>query len=203
MSIEELGFGLATVGALAVPPARAVTIQDGAGSSFDGDVSAGDGDEGTGPFFVAKGGGAFENDLYARYQKVYVETREGRLTFVPDLRPVRSSVFPDGTATFDKTMVEHEVLDLLAEAAPLEPENVQEAARFSSVAGAVIAGAGAASTVDEKKASPARPTKERMVREGNVRRKSETGRKKKRMRFNESIELERSAFGNITWTGYM
>lgn len=70
---------------------------------------------------------------------------------------------PDGTATFDKTMVAHEVLDLLAEAAPLEPENVQEAARFSSVAGAVIAGAGAASTTDEKKASPARPMEERMV----------------------------------------
>lgn len=60
-------------------------------------------------------------------------------------------------------MVAHEVLDLLAEAAPLEPENVQEAARFSSVAGAVIAGAGAASTTDEKKASPARPMEERMV----------------------------------------
>lgn len=48
-------------------------------------------------------------------------------------------------------MVEQEVLDLLAEAAPAEPENVHEAARFSSLAGAVTAGAGAASTTDEKK----------------------------------------------------
>lgn len=70
------------------------------------------------------------------------------------LSPVKSSVVPAGTATLDNTMVEHEVLDLLAKAAPFEPENVQEAARFSSEAGA-----GAASAADEKKASPARLTK--------------------------------------------
>lgn len=103
-------------------------------------------------------------------QKARFETLEGGLTLVPELRPVRSSVVPDGTATFDNTMVEHEVLDLLAEAAPFEPENVQEVARFSSVAGAVTAGAGAASTVDERKASPARPMKERIVTEKKFKR---------------------------------
>jgi hypothetical protein len=40
---------------------------------------------------------------------------------------------------------------------------VHEAARFSSVAGAVTAGAGAANATEEKTASPARPMKERMV----------------------------------------
>jgi hypothetical protein len=94
---------------------------------------------------------------------IYIRVIGMRLTFVPDLRPVKSSVVPDGTATLDRTMVEHEVLDLLAEAAPLEPENVHEAARFSSVAGAVTAGAGAANATEEKTASPARPMKERMV----------------------------------------
>lgn len=63
MSIEELGLGLAAVAALAVPPAGTATVQNSA-RSIDGDVGAGDGDEGTGPFFVAEGGGAFEDDLY-------------------------------------------------------------------------------------------------------------------------------------------
>lgn len=100
------------------------------------------------------------------------------LTFVPELRPVKSSVVPDGTATFDKMMVEHEVLDLLAEAAPLEPENVHEAARFSSVAGAVTAGAGAANATEEKTASPARPMKERMVMRMKMSGSEELGRRK-------------------------
>jgi len=94
---------------------------------------------------------------------IYIRVVGMVLTFVPELRPVKSSVVPEGTATFDKTMVEHEFLDLLAEAAPLEPENVHEVARFSSVAGAVTAGAGAASATEEKTASPARPMKEHMV----------------------------------------
>lgn len=62
------------------------------------------------------------------------------------VRPVRSSVVPEGTATLDKTIVAQLAFDLLAEAAPLAPENVQEA-RLSRVAAAVTAGAaGAAET---------------------------------------------------------
>lgn len=64
MSVKELGLGLSAVAALAVPPASAVTVQNGAGGSFDGDVGARDGDEGARPFFVTEGGGAFKDDLY-------------------------------------------------------------------------------------------------------------------------------------------
>lgn len=63
MSIKEFGLGLATIAALSVPPAGSVTVEDGARGSFDGDVGARDGDEGAGPFFVAEGSGAFEDDL--------------------------------------------------------------------------------------------------------------------------------------------
>lgn len=111
---------------------------------------------------------------------------------VPELRPVKSSVVPDGTATFDKTMVEHEVLDLLAEAAPFEPENVQEVARFSSLAGAVTAGAGAASTTDEKKASPARPIKERMITERKYTKRVKRRWEEEKNDFDECVGLERS-----------
>lgn len=40
--------------------------------------------------------------------------------------PVRSRVVPAGTATFDRVIVEQDFLDLIADAAPFEPENVQE-----------------------------------------------------------------------------
>ena len=65
MSVEELRLGLAAVAAFTVPPAGAVTVQDSAGGSFDGDVGSGDGDEGTRPLFVAEGSGAFEDNLYS------------------------------------------------------------------------------------------------------------------------------------------
>ena len=50
---------------------------------------------------------------------------------------------PDGTATLDSTMVAQDFLLLLADAAPVEPENVHEA-RFARSGAAVGAGAGAA-----------------------------------------------------------
>lgn len=40
---------------------------------------------------------------------------------------VKSRVVPEGTATSERTMVAQEDLDLLANAAPLLPENVQVA----------------------------------------------------------------------------
>ena len=48
---------------------------------------------------------------------------------MPDVSPVKSRVVPEGTATFERTIVAHEVLDLLAAAAPDDPEKVQDALR--------------------------------------------------------------------------
>lgn len=47
------------------------------------------------------------------------------LTVVSSGKSDKSSVVPDGTATLDKTIVEHDFCDLLAREAPLLPENVQ------------------------------------------------------------------------------
>ena len=73
------------------------------------------------------------------------------LTVVPLFRPVRSRVVPAGTATEERTIVEQEVLDLMAEAAPLEPVKVQVEERCS-ISDARVA-AGAACTA----AAPSRP----------------------------------------------
>ena len=53
---------------------------------------------------------------------------------------------PEGTATLERTMVAHDVCDLEASAAPLEPEKVQLEARLttSGLGAGVMAGAGAA-----------------------------------------------------------
>jgi hypothetical protein len=48
---------------------------------------------------------------------------------VPEASPVKSRVVPEGTATSERTMVAQEDFDLLADAAPLLPENVQVALR--------------------------------------------------------------------------
>jgi hypothetical protein len=57
-----------------------------------------------------------------------------KITAVPSSRSVKSKVVPDGTATSDKTIVEQDFLDSLAEAAPLEPEKVHEASEASAAA---------------------------------------------------------------------
>ena len=76
------------------------------------------------------------------------------MTWVPDLRPVKSRVVPDGTERALRTMVAQEALDLEAAAAPPDPEKVQAvprcsiAARASAGFGAAVgAGAGAAETI--------------------------------------------------------
>jgi hypothetical protein len=69
-----------------------------------------------------------------------------RLTVVPSFKSVRSRVTPDGTASAERMMVEHEVFDLLADEAPPDPEKVHVVALFSRSGAAVGAGAGAAST---------------------------------------------------------
>ena len=86
---------------------------------------------------------------------------------MPLVRPVRSSVVPDGTATDDSTMVEQEVFDLLAEEAPPEPEKVQVVARLSRSGAAVGAGAalptGFATTAQPSKATVVRREESNMV----------------------------------------
>lgn len=57
------------------------------------------------------------------------------------VKPVKSSVTPDGTATDDRTIVEQDFLDLLAKDAPLEPEKVQVVALLSMSGAAVGSGA--------------------------------------------------------------
>lgn len=63
MSVEELGLGLSTVAALAVPPSRAVAINGVARGTVDDDVASRKGDERSAPLLVAKGGLSLEGDL--------------------------------------------------------------------------------------------------------------------------------------------
>ncbi len=53
---------------------------------------------------------------------------------------------PDGTAMSDRMIVEQDACDLLAEAAPEEPEKVQEVARFAKLGASVMAGAAGSAT---------------------------------------------------------
>jgi len=72
-----------------------------------------------------------------------------KITVVSSASLDRSSVVPEGTATLFKTIVAQEACDLLAAAAPAEPEKVQLVARLATASGwgaGVIAGAGAAAT---------------------------------------------------------
>lgn len=62
MGIEELGLGLSSICPLTVPPATAVTVEGGIAFALDGDVGAGDTDEGAIPLIVAKGSLALEDD---------------------------------------------------------------------------------------------------------------------------------------------
>jgi hypothetical protein len=65
VGVEELGLGLATVGSLSVPPAGTIAIEDGSGSSLDGNVGSGNRDEGTRPLLVAESGLTFKDDLFS------------------------------------------------------------------------------------------------------------------------------------------
>ena len=76
VSVEHLGLGLATVGALGVPPTGSISVESGT-SAVDGDVVTGDGDEGTLPLLVAEGGGALEDDVGALLQVGQVEGGAG------------------------------------------------------------------------------------------------------------------------------
>lgn len=86
--------------------------------------------------------------LHSSYPKVVVPSK---ITCVPEVKEVRSSVTPEGTATFLRMIVEQVFLEAEALAAPLEPEKVHVAvvarsARMGVEFGAGVgAGAGAAS----------------------------------------------------------
>jgi len=62
VGVEELGLGLATVGALAVPPSAALAVDDGTRSTNDGDLVTRDGNKRTAPLLVTKGSGTLEGD---------------------------------------------------------------------------------------------------------------------------------------------
>lgn len=66
VGIKEGGLGLATVGAFAVPPAAAVTIEICATGTSHGNVGAGHRHERAGPFFVTERRLAFEDHLWCR-----------------------------------------------------------------------------------------------------------------------------------------
>ena len=64
---------------------------------------------------------------------------------MPAVRPVRSSVTPDGTAILSRTMVAHEVFDLEAAEAAVKVQ----VARFSSATAFFISGAAVGTGVAE------------------------------------------------------
>lgn len=63
VDIHELGLGLATVGALTVPPAGALAVNHGILGSGDGEAGPTETDERALPLLVAEGGGTLEGDL--------------------------------------------------------------------------------------------------------------------------------------------
>ena len=78
MGVHELGLLLAAIGALAVPPSRALTVNHGVFGGSDGDVGSLKTDQRTLPFLVAEGGGAFEGDLGAVLDVGQVKCLTGR-----------------------------------------------------------------------------------------------------------------------------
>jgi hypothetical protein len=94
---------------------------------------------------------------HSSYPKVVVPSK---ITCVPEVRPVRSRVTPDGTATLERTMVAQDALDLLAAEAPEDPEKVHEALLARSGA-AVGAGAGTAAGAAATKEVIARSPKKK------------------------------------------
>jgi hypothetical protein len=61
--VEKLGLGFTAIGALSVPPASAIAIENGATGTGHGDGSAGNRYERTGPFLVVEGCFALKNNL--------------------------------------------------------------------------------------------------------------------------------------------
>ena len=124
VGVEELGLGLAAVGALAVPPLGTVAVEDRSGRLGDGDVLAGDVQEGSIPLLVLPGSSALEGDLDWTWTCQYAIRWEAHwkvcnrkilglrqeLTVVPLFRSLRLRVSPAGTVMSLRTMSVQEVL---------------------------------------------------------------------------------------------
>lgn len=67
---EELGLRLAAVAALAVPPARAVGVEQGPARPLDGDVLSLDLQERAGPFLVPPCRGPLKDDLWNEIRRL-------------------------------------------------------------------------------------------------------------------------------------
>lgn len=77
VGVEELWLGLSTVGSLTIPVLGSLTIKLAAGGTLDSNVSSGDREERTGPFFVTEGGGTLEDDLGTRLEASQVKSGTG------------------------------------------------------------------------------------------------------------------------------
>jgi hypothetical protein len=64
MSIEKLGLSLAAIAALTIPPTGTIGVQRGTRCALDVDPSAFNLEQWAGPFLVAPGGLAFEDNLW-------------------------------------------------------------------------------------------------------------------------------------------
>lgn len=94
-----------------IPVGSSLAIKISTSGLGDSDICSGDRYRRTGPFFIAKGGDTFEDDLCS-VSVFHASTFGYVLTLVPLVRPVRSNVVREGTARADRTMVEQEVFDL-------------------------------------------------------------------------------------------
>jgi hypothetical protein len=122
-----LWLGLSSIAALAVPPLRAITVNDMAHSTVNGDVCARNRDQGTFPFLVCKSCCTLKGDLMKVRQ--FSRCAADQLTVVPSFSLVRSRVVPAGTVMSLMTIAAQDDLPLIAAAAS---ENVQlaRASRF-------------------------------------------------------------------------
>lgn len=77
VSVEELGLGLSTVAALAVPPSRAVAINGVARGTFNDDVASRKGDERSLPLLVSKGCLSLEGDGSAGLESSHIKGSSG------------------------------------------------------------------------------------------------------------------------------
>jgi hypothetical protein len=102
--VEEFALGLASVASLSIPLSWSIAVDCVARSTSHHNWGPRNGNQRARPLFVAKAGGTPKNNLtlwdYQHYILKRVEA--GLLTWVPAVSLVRSSVVPNGTATFDE-----------------------------------------------------------------------------------------------------
>lgn len=101
MGTEELGLGLATVAALAIPPALTLTVNGVAIGTFDEKVVSSEGDQGTFPGIIAKGSLSLEDDLYCVRKSPYLENRITYMSAILELGKIKSSASRDGNVVED------------------------------------------------------------------------------------------------------